>query len=70
MRSTDQLARGELSWRIAAKCDGGACVRVASAGEIIFLGDSKSPEGPTLSYTRNEWEAFVAGIKSGDFDTV
>ena len=42
MRSTDQLARGELSWRIAAKCDGGACVRVASAGETIFLGDSKS----------------------------
>ena len=37
MRSTDQLARGELSWRIAAKCDGGACVRVASAGEMIFL---------------------------------
>ncbi len=70
MTLADPLTRGESSWRTAAKCDGGACVQVAAAGEMILLGDSKSPHGPTLSYTRDEWEAFVSGIKNGEFDTI
>lgn len=70
MTIPDQLAGEELTWHIAANCESGACVQVAAAGENIVLGDSKSPDGPLLSYTRTEWDAFVMGIKRGEFDSV
>jgi hypothetical protein len=35
---------------------------------MILLGDSKDPDGPILSYTNAEWEAFINGIRNGDFD--
>jgi Domain of unknown function (DUF397) len=35
---------------------------------MIMIGDTKNPGGPVLSYSRAEWDAFVAGIRQGDFD--
>jgi hypothetical protein len=35
---------------------------------MIFIGDSKAPDGPVLTYHPNEWDQFVAGVKNGDFD--
>ena len=70
MALSDSPDGGNLSWRAARYCDGGACVQVAPAGEMIVLGDSKNPSGPILSYTRAEWETFVAGIKRGEFDDI
>lgn len=69
MELIDSIAPGQLTWHFA-ECDGGACIQVAASGAMIVLGDSKAPDGPILSYTRAEWEAFVTGIKSGQFDTV
>ena len=68
MDSSHPATLGQLAWRIARRCNGGACVRVAVAGETVLIGDSKSPEGPVLSYSRAEWDAFVEGIRQGDFD--
>ncbi len=59
---------GNLSWRVARQCNNGACVRVARRGEVVFIGDSKDPDGPLLTYTRAELEAFIHGVKEGDFD--
>jgi predicted secreted Zn-dependent protease len=56
------------SWRTALNCNGGTCVRVAAAGQMIIVGDSKSPDGPILRYTSAEWREFVSGVKNGDFD--
>lgn len=61
---------GELNWRVALMCDGGACIRVAPQGNQIIIGDSKKPNGPVLTYTRSEWHAFVDGIRKGDFDNL
>jgi hypothetical protein len=30
--------------------------------------DSKNPDGPVLVYTAAEWDAFVQGVKAGQFD--
>jgi hypothetical protein len=30
--------------------------------------DSKDRSGPVLVFTRSEWQAFVDGVKSGEFD--
>jgi hypothetical protein len=35
---------------------------------IIAVRDSKVKGGPTLVYTPKEWEAFIAGVKDGEFD--
>jgi Domain of unknown function (DUF397) len=46
----------------------GACVQVRLDGGEIWLRDSKDPDGPVLKFIGPEWEAFLAGIKNGEFD--
>ncbi|HSX06500.1 MAG TPA: DUF397 domain-containing protein [Candidatus Saccharimonadia bacterium] len=48
----------------------GACVVVGrdSKGNTV-VGDSKDLSQGLLRYTPREWKAFVAGVKSGEFDT-
>jgi hypothetical protein len=46
---------------------GGHCVEVAHF-EGVAVRDSKDPEGPVLWFTRDEWTAFVMGVKTGEFD--
>lgn len=68
-------------WRRAVTTDDPAedCVEVAvidpvdsghkaHLGSLYVLRDSKNPEGPKLFFTRSEWEAFVGGVKLGEFD--
>jgi hypothetical protein len=35
---------------------------------VIVMRDSKKPDGPVLYFTEAEWDAFVAGVKDGEFD--
>ena len=30
--------------------------------------DSKDAEGPRIVFTMSEWEAFIGGVKAGEFD--
>jgi Domain of unknown function (DUF397) len=46
------------------------CVEVAFVGGAIALRDSKNPVGPALIFTSEEWDAFVAGARDGEFDLV
>jgi hypothetical protein len=51
---------------------GGAdnCVEVAVLpGDEIIVRDSKDtrPDAPRLSFTAAEWDAFVAGVATGEF---
>jgi hypothetical protein len=34
----------------------------------VAVRDSKDPEGPKLTFTPDEWVAFTAGIRAGQFD--
>lgn len=54
-------------WRTSLRCSSAACVEVAKVGETYLFRDSKDPAGPTLSFTTDEWDAFVAGVEAGDF---
>lgn len=47
--------------------DGGGCVEVAFAGDETLVRDSKDPDGPRLRFTRTEWDAFLAGVRDGEF---
>jgi hypothetical protein len=56
-------------WRkssLSGSCDN--CVEVAFVGEAIAVRDSKDPSRPALLYTRAEWDAFIGGVRGGEFD--
>jgi uncharacterized protein DUF397 len=55
-------------WFTAGRCEGGACVEVASDHHGVAVRDSKDREGPILRFSRDEWATFLDGAKAGDFD--
>ena len=59
----------ERKWRKASFSDSnGACVELAAISEGVAMRDSKDPDGPVLSFTKAEMDAFLMGAKSGEFD--
>ena len=44
------------------------CCVAVRVGEMVEVRDTKNPEGPTLSFNKDEWKAFVSGIKNNEFD--
>ncbi len=45
------------------------CVEVASLpGSGIGVRDSKDAGGPVLRFTPGEWDAFLGGVRNGEFD--
>ena len=44
------------------------CVNVAITPAGVAVRDTKDPQKTTLYFKRDEWEAFVRGVKSGEFD--
>jgi hypothetical protein len=49
-------------------CSAGTCVGVAVTSDRVTVVDTKAVDGPNLSFTADEWSAFVAGVKAGEFD--
>lgn len=48
---------------------GGNCVEVAMLGQSsVIVRHSRCPDGGDLTFSRPEWQAFVAGVKDGEFD--
>jgi len=50
----------------------GACVEVRQLDDVlddvIEVRNSKNPTGPVVPFTVAEWDAFVGGVKDGEFD--
>ena len=58
----------DIPWRTAVKSGATNCVQVARRNGVIMIADSKHPGGPILSYTLQEFDAFLDGAKKGEFD--
>ncbi len=40
----------------------------AGEGKLYVMRNSADPDGPKLYFTEAEWDAFVLGVKDGEFD--
>ena len=57
-------------WRKSARSSAqGNCVEVARlSGSEVAIRNSRHPQGPALVFTEAELDAFIGGVKDGDFD--
>ena len=56
------------AWRTSSLCDLNGCVEVAILEDRVVVRDAKDRAGPVLVFTAAEWDAFVGGVRGGEFD--
>jgi hypothetical protein len=67
--SPDEIGQTiRTAWRKASFCASNECVEVAQRGDMIVLRDSGQPHDSMLRCAAEDWESFMRGIKSGEFD--
>jgi len=54
-------------WQKSSFCSGGNCVEVARSADGYLIRDSKRPDLQPLSFTTDEWSAFLQGVTAGEF---
>jgi hypothetical protein len=55
-------------WRKSARSGGSGCVEVATLDCAVGVRDSKNRQGAVLVFRFDEWNAFLAGVRDGEFD--
>ena len=64
----DMSADDWTGWRKSRHSGGANCLEVRLDAGHVRVRDSKDPRGAVLTFTRDEWVAFVDGAKDGEFD--
>jgi Domain of unknown function (DUF397) len=65
----DNLDRARWRTSSYSGSNGGNCVEVArNLPGVVAVRDSKDRTGPVLTFSPVGWEAFAAGLKSGELD--
>ena len=58
-----------IHFTVSSFCSMGGCVEVGrSADGTVLVRDTKDRAQQALAFTDEEWTAFVAGVKAGEFD--
>lgn len=67
--SADRPGSGPVWIKSSLSYAFGNCVEVASLPDgCIGVRNSRHPNGPMLSFTPDEWIAFLGGARAGEFD--
>lgn len=57
-----------LIWRKSTRSDSGGCLEVALADGIVFLRDSKRPDGSILSIAPRAWTVLISEVRCSAID--
>ncbi len=62
---------GAVNWIRSRACSTDGCVEVAHLADGgVALRDSKDANKAAHVFDRDEWAAFITGVKNGEFDLV
>lgn len=56
------------TWRKAKASASTNCVEVRRVILGVDVRNSRDPDGPQLCFTSAEWDAFLDGVRKGEFD--
>ena len=60
---------GHLRWRTStASTNNGTCVEVADLPDAVLVRDTKDRTRPPFRTTPAAWQAFVQGVRAGEFE--
>lgn len=67
------LGFNEPLWRTSSRSGtNGDCVQVATnlayTLGVVYVRDSKDPDGGVLNFSPEAWAAFAGGVRRGEFD--
>ena len=67
--NSDESLQKDLQFKVSSRCNYAQCVGVArsSNGDVVVQ-DTKNSSQKPLTFTAEEWKAFVAGVKNGEFE--
>jgi hypothetical protein len=60
----------QATWRKSTRSCEDGCVEVALGDRQVAVRDSKDRTGPELVFSFAEWNAFVDGVRGGEFDVL
>ncbi|MFE7779244.1 DUF397 domain-containing protein [Streptomyces sp. NPDC057445] len=68
-QSSTDVAPESAWFKSSYSSDGtGNCVEAAYLAPGVGIRDSKDKKSPALVFPKSSWAAFVAGVRSGEFD--
>jgi hypothetical protein len=59
---------GGVVWRKSTYSALNGCVEIAFVDGLVAVRDSTDPQGGALIFTPVEWQAFLDGVRDGQFD--
>ena len=59
--------KSDQGWHKSSVSDA-TCVEVRIAADGVCIRDTKNRQGPMLSFTHDEWRAFLTGVHLGEFE--
>jgi hypothetical protein len=60
---------GKIFYKSSLSAKSYKCVGIRRQDEEIHIINTKT-DGPSVKFTLDEWQTFVDGIKSGEFDSL
>jgi len=55
-------------WKKSSRSAQGDCVEVDLGGDEVLIRDTKDRQGPVLAVSADAWQAFLDGVREGEFD--
>lgn len=59
--------QADIAWYKSTMSGAENCVEVAVVNDSILVRNSRDPRGSVLSFTRQEWTAFLEGVNNANF---